>query len=71
MSENSYAAIMTVLATVTCAYLLAIGFNRHTPRMRRPLSESALAKLRLWSKVAGAASLLLAVLYGYAWLAPR
>jgi hypothetical protein len=35
----------------------------HTPRMRRQISPAALAKLRLWGKVAGVASLLLAVFY--------
>jgi hypothetical protein len=66
MSETLYAAIMAVLAIITGLYLLSIGFALHTPRFRRPLSAEALAKLRVWGKVAGAASLLLGALYFFA-----
>ncbi|MET0377779.1 MAG: hypothetical protein ABW049_02215 [Spongiibacteraceae bacterium] len=54
---------MALLALITGGYLLAIGLGWHTPRMRRQISAAALAKLRLWGKVAGVASLLLAVFY--------
>lgn len=61
-----YAFAMALLGVVTGLYLLAIGFALHTPRMRRQIAPTALAKLRLWGKVAGVASLLLALFYLYA-----
>ena len=61
-----YAAAMAVLALITGGYLLAIGMAWHTPRFRQPIAAAALAKLRLWGKVAGVASLLLAVFYFFA-----
>lgn len=66
MSGTLYAAIMAVLAAITGLYLLGIGLGLHTPRFRKPVSESALAKMRLWGKVAGIASLLLAIVYAVA-----
>ena len=63
MSPNLYLIAMGLLGLVTGTYLLAIGMGWHTPRMRRQISPAALAKLRLWGKVAGVASLLLAVFY--------
>jgi hypothetical protein len=66
MSSNLYIVAMAVLGLITGSYLLAIGLGWHTPRMRRQMSPAALAKLRLWGKVAGAASLLLAVFYLFA-----
>ena len=63
MSGTIYAAVMSTLALITGLYLLSIGCGWHTPRFRQPISATALAKLRVWGKVAGVASLLLAVLY--------
>jgi hypothetical protein len=63
INSNLYAAVMAVLALITGSYLLAIGMGCHTPRFRRQISSVALAKLRVWGKVAGVASLLLAVFY--------
>lgn len=63
MSPNLYATVMALLGLVTGGYLLAIGLGWHTPRMRRQIAPAALAKLRLWGKVAGVASLLLAIFY--------
>ena len=71
MSGTLYAAVMATLALITGLYLLAIGLGKHTPRFRRPISPEALAKLRIWGKVAGVASLLLAALYLFAALSPK
>jgi hypothetical protein len=71
MTGTLYAAIMAVLAIITGLYLLSIGFALHTPRFRRPLASETLAKLRVWSKVAGVASLLLGALYFFAALPPQ
>lgn len=70
MSPNLYAAVMALLGLLTGLYLLAIGCGLHTPRTRRPIGAEALAKLRFWGKVAGAASLLLALAYLLAALRP-
>ena len=67
---DSYALAMALLGVITGLYLLAIGFAWHTPRTRRQITAAALAKLRLWGKVAGVASLLLALFYLYAALQP-
>lgn len=63
MPSTFYAAAMAVLGLITGLYLLAIGLGWHTPHTRGQIAPATLAKLRLWGKVAGVASLLLAAFY--------
>ena len=58
-----YSVAMAVMALLLSAGLAAVGWNRYTPRARKPLSEPELATIRRYCRWGAPALALLALTY--------
>jgi uncharacterized membrane protein YqjE len=60
---TTYSIAMAVMALLLAAGLAAVGWNRYTPRTRKPFTETQLANIRQYCRWGAPALALLALLY--------
>lgn len=58
-----YSVAMAVMALLLAGGLAAVGWNRYTPRTRKPFTEQKLADIRNYCRWGAPALALLALLY--------
>jgi len=58
-----YSIAMAIMALLLATGLAAVGWNRYTPRMHKPLTEQELAAIRNYCRWGAPALALLAVAY--------
>lgn len=60
---TTYSIAMAVMAMLLACGLAAVGWNRYTPRTRKPIDAQQLEKLRQFCRFGSPALFLLAALY--------